>query len=149
MFWFISINPNLWIWFTPVLQTLHIYAESCYVTRGHKWCITTLRCAIGGHVMVDLIYVCVRGCVHGCVCISPEPGANAKRQWGRVGWMLFGHRDGLSSSSFCLILDSSVGFSAGIQSAGDSVSETLWVRIGRQLVSFRFENCMPVLGHRN
>ena len=28
-----------------------------------------------------------------------------------------------------LILDSSVGLSAGIQSAGDSVPETLWVRI--------------------
>ena len=34
-----------------------------------------------------------------------------------------------SSSSFSLILDSSVGLSAGIQSAGDSVPETLWVRI--------------------
>ena len=30
---------------------------------------------------------------------------------------------------FSLILDSSVGLSAGIQSAGDWVSETLWVRI--------------------
>ena len=30
---------------------------------------------------------------------------------------------------FSLILDSSVGLSAGIQSAGDLVSETLWVRI--------------------
>ena len=43
--------------------------------------------------------------------------------------MLADHRDGLSSSSFCLILDSSVGLSAGIQSAEDWVSETLWVRI--------------------
>ena len=33
-------------------------------------------------------------------CISPEPGANAKRLWGRVGYMLADHRDGLSSSSF-------------------------------------------------
>ena len=30
---------------------------------------------------------------------------------------------------FSLILDSSVGLSVGIQSAGDSVPETLWVRI--------------------
>ena len=43
--------------------------------------------------------------------------------------MLADHGDGLSSSSFCLILDSSVGLSAGIQSAGDWVSETPWVRI--------------------
>ena len=43
--------------------------------------------------------------------------------------MLADHRDGLSSSSFCLILDSSVGLSAGNQSAEDWVSETLWVRI--------------------
>ena len=34
------------------------------------------------------------------ICISPEPGANAKRLWGQVGWMLADHRDGLSSSSF-------------------------------------------------
>ena len=33
--------------------------------------------------------------------------------------MLADHRDGLSSSSFSLILDSSVGLSAGIQSAGE------------------------------
>ena len=32
--------------------------------------------------------------------ISPEPGVNAKRQWGRVGWMLADQRDGLSSSTF-------------------------------------------------
>ena len=64
------------------------------------------------------------------ICISPEPGANAKWQWGQVGWMLADHRDGLSSSKFfSLILDSSVGLSAGIQSAEDWVSETLWVRI--------------------
>ena len=43
--------------------------------------------------------------------------------------MLADHRDGLLSSSFCLILDSSVGLSAGIQSAEDWVSETPWVRI--------------------
>ena len=43
--------------------------------------------------------------------------------------MLADHRDRLSSSSFSLILDSSVGLSAGIQSAEDWVSETLWVRI--------------------
>ena len=63
-------------------------------------------------------------------CISPEPAANANRQWGWVGWMLADHRDRLSSSSyFSLILDSSVGLSAGIQSAGDSVPDTFWVRI--------------------
>ena len=42
-------------------------------------------------------------------CISPEPGAKANRQWSQVGWMLTHHRDGLLSSSLCLILDSSVG----------------------------------------
>ena len=42
--------------------------------------------------------------------------------------MLADHRDGLLNSSFSLILDSSVGLSAGIQSAADSVPETL-VRI--------------------
>ena len=50
------------------------------------------------------------------------------RQCGPVGWMLVYHRDGLSSSSFSLILDNSVSLSAGTQSAGDSVPETL-VRI--------------------
>ena len=49
---------------------------------------------------------------------------------------------------FSLILDSSVSLSAGIQSAGDLVSETLGSNPafsrGRQLVSFRFEYRMPV-----
>ena len=53
-----------------------------------------------------------------------------------------------------LILDSSVGLSAGIQSAGDLVSETLMgsnpaLSRGRQLVSFRFEYRLPVPEHRN
>ena len=68
--------------------------------------------------------------------------------------MLTDHRDGLSSSSFSLILDSSVDLSAGIQSAGDLVSETLMgsnpaFSRGRQLVSFRFEYRLPVPEHRN
>ena len=45
-------------------------------------------------------------------------------QWSQVGWMLAHHRDGLSSSTFCLIRDSSVGLWVGIQSAGDLVSQT-------------------------
>ena len=53
-----------------------------------------------------------------------------------------------------LILDSSVGLSAGIQSAGDSVPETLLgsnpaFSRGRQPVSFPFENHLPVPEHRN
>ena len=52
-----------------------------------------------------------------------------------------------------LILDSSVGLSAGIQSAGDLVSETPGSNpafsSGRQLVSFRFEYRLPVPEHRN
>ena len=49
---------------------------------------------------------------------------------------------------------SSVGLSAGIQSAGDLVSETLMgsnpaFSRGRQLVSFRFEYRLPVPEHRN
>ena len=55
---------------------------------------------------------------------------------------------------FSLILDSSVGLSAGIQCAGDLVSETLmsWnpaFSRGRQLVSFRFEYRLPVPEHHN
>ena len=54
---------------------------------------------------------------------------------------------------FCLILDSSVGLSASIQSAGDLVSGTpgsnpAFCR-GTQLVSFRFEYRLPVPEHRN
>ena len=55
--------------------------------------------------------------------------------------MLADHRDGLSSSSFfSLILDSSVGLSAGIQSAEDWVSETPWVWI---LLSAEEDNLSP------
>ena len=54
---------------------------------------------------------------------------------------------------FSWILYSSVGFSLGIQAAGDLVSETLGSNRAfsrrRQLVSFQFENHMPVPDHRN
>ena len=54
---------------------------------------------------------------------------------------------------FSLILDSSVGLSASIQSAGDlvsgaPVSNPAFSR-GTQLVSFRFEYRLPVPEHRN
>ena len=54
---------------------------------------------------------------------------------------------------FSLILDSSVGLSASIQSAGDLVSgapgsNPAFSR-GTQLVSFRFEYRLPVPEHRN
>ena len=56
-------------------------------------------------------------------------------------------------SIFYLILGSSVSFSAGIQSDGDSVPETLGSNPAlsreRQPVSFRFENSLPVSEHRN
>ena len=52
-------------------------------------------------------------------------------------------------SNLSLVLDSSIGLSGvgGIQSAGDSVPETLWVRRGRQRVSFRLKNRLPVPMH--
>ena len=55
---------------------------------------------------------------------------------------------------FSLILDSSVGLSAGIQSTGNSVPETLLgsnpaFSSGRQLVSFGLEYRLPVPEHRN
>ena len=53
---------------------------------------------------------------------------------------------------FSLILDISVSLSAGIQSAGDLVPEILGLNPafsrGRQLVSFRFENRLPVPEHQ-
>ena len=86
-----------------------------------------------------------------CLCQSIEINNNKyvyrqsqvrmpKWQWGQVGWMLADHRDGLLSLSFCLILDSSDGLSAGIQSTGEWVSETLWVRI---LHSAQEDNLSP------
>ena len=68
--------------------------------------------------------------------------------------MLKSMHNGLSSSSFySLILDSSVGLSASIQSAGDFVSGTpgsnpAFSR-GTQLASFQFEYRLPVPEHRN
>ena len=54
---------------------------------------------------------------------------------------------------FSLILDSSVGLSASIQSAGDLVSgapgSNSAFNRGTQLVSFRFEYRLPVPEHRN
>ena len=54
---------------------------------------------------------------------------------------------------FSLILDSSVGLSASIQSSGDLVSGIPGLNLafsrGTQLVSFRFEYRLPVPEHRN
>ena len=65
---------------------------------------------------------------------------------GRVGLMLADHRQGYWV--FSLILDSLVGLSAGVQSAGGSVPETLGSNpacsTGRLLASFRF-NITPLL----
>ena len=54
------------------------------------------------------MYVCMYVCMHVCMYV--------------IG-------TGCRVQVFSLILDSSVGLPAGIQSAGDWVSETLWVRI--------------------
>ena len=54
---------------------------------------------------------------------------------------------------FSFVLDSSVSLSAGIQSAGDLVSETLGSNPafskGGRIVFFRFENPLSVPEHRN
>ena len=67
--------------------------------------------------------------------------------------MLADHRGRLSSSSYSLILDSLVGLSASILSAGELVSgapgsNPAFSR-GTQLVSFRFEYRLPMPEHRN
>ena len=67
--------------------------------------------------------------------------------------MLADHRDGLSSSSFSLILDSLVSLSASIQSAGELVSgapgsNPAFSR-GTQLVFVRFEYRLPVPEHQS
>ena len=64
--------------------------------------------------------------------------------------MLLHHRDGLSSSSLCLIFDNSVSFSehsvcwrfgvSDFQGSNPTFSR------GRQVVSLRFENGLPVTG---
>ena len=46
----------------------------------------------------SILMIAIDTCIQQ-TCISPEPGAKANWQWGRVGWMLADHRDGLSSSS--------------------------------------------------
>ena len=66
-------------------------------------------------------------------------------------WLIIG--TGCQVQVFSLILDSSVGLSASIQSAGDLVSGTpgsnpAFCR-GTQLVSFRFDYRLPVPEHRN
>ena len=113
--------------------------ESCFQQRKTT-CLLSIRkslaCARASKLTTTKMYVCMY-----------------VWQWGQVGWMLADHRDGLSSSSFfSLILDSSVGLSASIQSAGDLVSgapgsNPAFSR-GTQLVSFRFEYRLPVPEHR-
>ena len=71
---------------------------------------------------------------------------------GSSGMTLADHRE-FKFLRFCVILDSSVGLSAGIKSAGDLLSETLGSNPtfsrGGQLDSYRFENRLPVPEPRN
>ena len=84
---------------------------------------------------------CARASKLTKTCISPEPGAKANRWWGWMGWMFADHRDGLLRSRvFSLIPYSSVGLSAGIQSGGDWVPETL--------MYLAEEDSFPVPNHR-
>ena len=62
--------------------------------------------------------------------MSPEPGAKANGHWCPVGWMLVHCRDGLLSSNFCLIFDSSVGWWVAIHAVCCRTGFTdTWVRI--------------------
>ena len=69
--------------------------------------------------------------------------------------MLTDHRDerAIEFKFISLIIDSAVGLSAGNESAVDLMSETLgsnpaFYRV-RQIVSFQFENRLPVPDDRN
>ena len=80
-------------------------------------------------------------------CISPELGANANWQWVWVDWILADTRDGLSNSSFfSFILESSVGLSAGIQSADDLVSETLGSNPASKLTTTNIYRYLQIWG---
>ena len=90
------------------------------------------------------MYVCMNVCMY--VCISTDSGV----KWAECSLII---GTGCRVQVFSLILDSSVGLSASIQSAGDLVSgipgsNPAFSR-GTQLVSFRFEYRLPVPEHRN
>ena len=101
----------------------------------------SLACARASKLTTTNMYICMYVCMHACmhVCMYAECS------------LIIG--TGCQVQGFSLILDSSVGLSASIQSAGDLVSGTpgsnpAFSR-GTQLVSFRFEYRLPVPEHRN
>ena len=115
-------------------------------SKRKKTCLLSIRislaCARASKLMTTNMYItrarceCQNGCGVECAECSLIIGMNCQIQ------------------VFSLILDSSVGLSGGIQSAGDLASETLMgsnpaFSRGRQLVSFRFEYGLPVPEHRN
>ena len=103
--------------------------------------------------MIDVymyVYVCIDSKI-ACLCQSIEinnnkyvyrPGQVRMPNGSGVRWaeclLIIG--TGCRVQVFSLILDSSVGLSAGIQSAEDWVSETPWVRI---LLSAEEDNLSP------
>ena len=92
-------------------------------------CMYVCMCVCMYVCMYACMYVCMHACMYVCMHVC------------RV-------------HVFSLILDSSVGLSEGIQSAGDLVSENLMgsnpaFSRGRQLVSIRFDYRLPVPEHRN
>ena len=87
------------------------------------------------------MYVCMHPCMYVCMYVC---------KWAECSLII---GTGCRVQVFSLILDSSVGLSASIQSAGDLGSGTpgsnpAFSR-GTQLVSFRFEYRLPVPEHRN
>ena len=113
----------------------------------------SLACARASKLTTTNMYVCMYVCMHACmhVCMYAECSLCMHVCMYAECSLIIG--TGSRVQVFSLILDSSVGLSASIQSAGDLVSGTpgsnpAFSR-GTQLVSFRFEYRLPVPEHRN
>ena len=103
---------------------------------------------------IRISLACARASKLTTTCISPEPGARANLQWGRVGWMLADHRDELSSSIF-------LAWSSIAQSVCQQAFSLLEIGFQRpsgfeSCIQQRkttcllwFENRLPVPEHRN
>ena len=125
MFFAVIIFIYMYMYIHTYIHNYNMYAHIVFVCM-HEW----MHC----------MYVEFKFLANGCVV-----------KWAECSLII---GTGCRVEVFSLILDSSVGLSMGIQSAGDLVSETLMgsnpaLSKGRQLVSFRFEYHLPVPEHRN
>ena len=133
-----------------LISIFNDYITPSYTLSSSIFCMfISIYIYIYIYIHIYIFYTCTYVCVHVCQSQVRKSTDNGVK-WAECSLII---GTGCRVQVFSLILDSSVGLLASIQSAGDLVSGTpgsnpAFSR-GTQLVSFRLEYRLPVPEHRN